>query len=94
MHHERAAELATRVQFPEEAPAQASEIQKNIVAMQAEAQSRSKWAWLWVSAFFVMAIGSAVLFIWLSARFELVRNKSVFALLLLFVMAVAGDGAQ
>lgn len=62
--------------------------------LMAEAQSRSKWAWLWAFAFFIMAMGSAVLFIWLSARFELVRNKIVFALLLLFVMAVAGIGAQ
>ncbi len=62
--------------------------------LMAEAQSRSKWAWLWAFAFFVMAIGSVVLFIWLSARFELVRNKIVFALLLLFIMAIAGIGAQ
>lgn len=62
--------------------------------LMAEAQSRSKWAWLWALAFFVMSIGSTVLFIWLSARFELVRKKIVFALLLLFVMAVAGIGAQ
>lgn len=62
--------------------------------LMAQAQSRSRWAWLWALAFFVIAIGSAMLFIWLSARFELVRNKIVFALLLLFVMAVAGIGTQ
>lgn len=62
--------------------------------LMAEAQSRAKWEWRWALAFFVMAMGSVALFIWLSARFEIVRNKVVFTLLLLFVMAVAGIGAQ
>lgn len=62
--------------------------------LMAEAERRSKKAWPWALAFFGMAIGSATLFIRLSARFEVVRNKVVFALLLLFVMAVAGIGAQ
>ncbi|MCP9450766.1 MAG: hypothetical protein NNA21_11985 [Nitrospira sp.] len=62
--------------------------------LMAEAQSRARLEWLWALAFFAMAIGSVALFIWLSARFEIVRNKVVFTLLLLFVMAVAGIGAQ
>lgn len=60
----------------------------------AEAQKRSKEAWPWALAFFAMAMGSVVLFVWLSGRFELLRNRLVFALLLLFVMAVAGIGAR
>ena len=43
---------------------------------------------------FAMAMGSVVLFLWLSGRFGLLRNKLVFAILLIFVMAVAGIGAR
>ncbi|NOZ25887.1 MAG: hypothetical protein GXO94_07370 [Nitrospirae bacterium] len=60
----------------------------------AQAEKQSKWAWVWALGFFVLAIGSVVLFVWLSERFELVRNRMVFALLLLFVIAVAGIGAR
>lgn len=60
----------------------------------AEAEKRSREAWPWALAFFGMAMGSVVLFIWLSGRFELLRNRLIFALLLVFVMAVAGIGAR
>ena len=60
----------------------------------AAARRRSRWAWLPPVVFFVMAIGAATLFVWLSGRYEMLRNRTVFALLLLFVMAVAGVGAQ
>ena len=60
----------------------------------AQARQRSKWAWIGALGFFVLALGSVVLFIWLSDRYALVRNRIVFALLLLFVMAVAGIGAR
>lgn len=59
-----------------------------------EAEKRPKGEGKKALVFFVMAIGSAVLFIWLSVRFELLRKKAVFVILLLFVMAVAGIGAQ
>jgi hypothetical protein len=62
--------------------------------LMAEAQRQSKWAWLWALAFFVMAIGSVVIFILLSARFELLQNKIVLVLLLIFIMAIAGVGSQ
>ena len=62
--------------------------------LSAKAKARARRAWLWPLLFFVMAIGSVVLIIHLSGRFELVRNRWVFALLLLFVMAVSGIGAR
>jgi len=60
----------------------------------AEASQRPQWEWLKAVVFFVMAVGSAGLFVWLAARLELIRYQVVFALLLFFIMAVAGIGAR
>jgi hypothetical protein len=60
----------------------------------AAARQQPRWEWLKAVAFFVMAIGSVALFMWLSAKFDLLKNQAVFAFWLCFVMAVAGIGAR
>ena len=59
----------------------------------AEALKRPKWEWLKALAFFAMAIGSVVLFLQF-AHGDLMKNQAVLALLLFFVMAIAGIGAR
>ncbi len=60
----------------------------------AEARKRPKGAWLRALLFFVMAIGSAALFMGLAAQFKFFQHQIVFGLLLFFVMAIAGIGAR
>jgi membrane protein YdbS with pleckstrin-like domain len=60
----------------------------------AEAAKRPKWEWLKAMVFFVLAVGAAVLFFWLNHSYDFMsKNPAVFALLLGFVMVVAGVGA-
>jgi hypothetical protein len=60
----------------------------------AEANKRPRWEWVKAVSFFFMAIGSAAVFMYLASRFELIQNQAIFAVLLLFVMAIAGIGAR
>jgi hypothetical protein len=64
--------------------------------LKAEAGKRPRWEWLKAVAFFLLAIGSAVLLVWLSSHSEyaLLQKPPVFTLLIFFVMAVAGVGAR
>jgi hypothetical protein len=59
----------------------------------AEASKRPQWEWLKAVAFFIMAIGSALLFMWL-AKGDLLNSPAMFGLVLFFVMAIAGVGAR